>query len=308
MTKRKLGHFGRIQKKKTMKTNQLYHHGIFGQKWGKRNGPPYPIGASDHSASEKKAGWRKSLNNGRQKEYNKSGENDKHGLTDRQKTIIKVGAAAAVTALAAYGTYRLVESGKLDGIIANGKNATSKMLSGSIPAGSAKKLPKSESLLDSVAKANPLRGTEEGDNNCVPSAIAGCLRQLGFDVTAKGTGGKAQNCGGVLEECFKNIKVLSGSAVKFGKSPSDAAEMLKKRYGDNAFGVCNIQWKGTEGGHAFGWRISEGVVSFFDPQQGTGDNSVKRYWNLINPFGSLDVARLDDAEINWSAVSKYINL
>lgn len=40
---------------------ELYHHGIAGQKWGKRNGPPYPIAASAHSASEKKAGWRKSL-------------------------------------------------------------------------------------------------------------------------------------------------------------------------------------------------------------------------------------------------------
>ena len=34
-------------------------------KWGKRNGPPYPLSPGDHSASEKKAGWRKSLaNNG----------------------------------------------------------------------------------------------------------------------------------------------------------------------------------------------------------------------------------------------------
>lgn len=39
----------------------LAHHGILGMKWGKKNGPPYPLGASDHSASEKSAGWRKSL-------------------------------------------------------------------------------------------------------------------------------------------------------------------------------------------------------------------------------------------------------
>lgn len=41
----------------------LSHHGILGQRWGKQNGPPYPLGASDHSAAEKKAGWKKSLNN-----------------------------------------------------------------------------------------------------------------------------------------------------------------------------------------------------------------------------------------------------
>ena len=32
----------------------LSHHGILGQKWGKRNGPPYPLDSGDHSALEKK--------------------------------------------------------------------------------------------------------------------------------------------------------------------------------------------------------------------------------------------------------------
>ncbi len=40
----------------TNTSSYLMHHGVGGQKWGKRNGPPYPLNASDHSASERKAG------------------------------------------------------------------------------------------------------------------------------------------------------------------------------------------------------------------------------------------------------------
>ena len=34
-------------------SNELYHHGILGMHWGDRNGPPYPLGMSQKSASEK---------------------------------------------------------------------------------------------------------------------------------------------------------------------------------------------------------------------------------------------------------------
>lgn len=48
-------------------TDYLAHHGILGQKWGKQQGPPYPLDPGDHSAAEKKAGWRQSLEENRDK-------------------------------------------------------------------------------------------------------------------------------------------------------------------------------------------------------------------------------------------------
>lgn len=66
--------------------NELYHHGIRGQKWGKRNGPPYPLGAGDHSASEKKAGWRKSLDNDGKTDKVKKPKKQTIGSTDHPKS------------------------------------------------------------------------------------------------------------------------------------------------------------------------------------------------------------------------------
>lgn len=47
---------GRLKKVNDVKKrNELYHHGILNQKWGVRNGPPYPLGGGDYSESEKRA-------------------------------------------------------------------------------------------------------------------------------------------------------------------------------------------------------------------------------------------------------------
>lgn len=39
--------------------SDLRHHGILGQRWGKRNGPPYPLGGGDYSQAERKAIYKK---------------------------------------------------------------------------------------------------------------------------------------------------------------------------------------------------------------------------------------------------------
>lgn len=55
----------------TYNTDYLAHHGIKGQQWGKRNGPPYPLSGGDYSASEKKHLRKKS-------KFDQSAYNKKH--------------------------------------------------------------------------------------------------------------------------------------------------------------------------------------------------------------------------------------
>jgi len=96
-------------------TSELSHHGILGMKWGRKQGPPYPLDPEDHSSAERKAGWRKSLDNdGESSSSSKksssnetAGESKKPMLTDKQKKMIKTGAVVVGACLAAYGGYKL---------------------------------------------------------------------------------------------------------------------------------------------------------------------------------------------------------
>lgn len=126
-------------------SNYLAHHGILGMKWGRKNGPPYPLGASDHSATEKKAGWRKSLN-GKGKIETKRSKNKpvstksespettstkRKGLTEKQKKAIKIGAAVAGTVLVAYGGYKLSKYIKTEAgrrIVAEGNKKAAELI------------------------------------------------------------------------------------------------------------------------------------------------------------------------------------
>jgi len=87
--------------------NYLVHHGIQGQKWGERNGPPYPLDYEAHSSREKRENSRVKLVN-----YDKAKSNK---ITkDKIKKIIGITAGAAVGAYVLYNGVNIMSGGYLD--------------------------------------------------------------------------------------------------------------------------------------------------------------------------------------------------
>lgn len=161
----------------------------------------------------------------------------------------------------------------------------------------------STKIEDIVREANPLRGTPEGKNNCGSCALASFGRTLGLDLKAKSFGGEAKNLNGLVEECFKGARTIDGSAATFGKSPEAAKAMLVRKFGDNASGAVSVP---MGNGHIFNFRIENGVCEFFDGQNGCLDGQVAKYWRAIDRNGSLQIARLDDAEPIPEKLLQYV--
>lgn len=66
-------------------TDELYHHGILGQSWGHRNGPPYPLDSSDYSKAEKRAA-RKAAHK-EKSEARKAKKQQKHEIAAQKKAV-----------------------------------------------------------------------------------------------------------------------------------------------------------------------------------------------------------------------------
>lgn len=326
--------------------SELYiaHHGILGQRWGKRNGPPYPLGASDHSASEKKAGWKKSLD-----ATSFEGDNsDGFHLSDSQKRAIKIGAGLAVAGLAVYGTYKLKQSGVLDQYIGRGKDIAQNIIgdkaagAGEAVANEAKSTVRegttglfnqdrakaiaeqtgfalksqANTLAENVAKANPgYKGgpTDPLRNNCSHSVISWVLNEIGLDVKALPMNNDEIDGGITPSEFRRYFKgcQFSSTVLPVGKTELQLkqylATQIKNAYnGENSAGTFRMST--LFGGHYMGWFMTEGKVSFVDPQPGV-TNATLAFSRMASGRISdheIDFARLDNLDVRLPYIKQAV--
>ena len=333
-------------------TNTLSHHGILGMKWGKLNGPPYPLGSSDHSAKEKSKGtkgWTKEA-----KQENKSSKSSKSsnsksvtepstkksGLSDKQKTALKIGAAVAVTALAAYGGVKLAQSGALNNYIKTGQSATATKLIKDVSTAKVSDIEgftmldaKQAAIENAIKDANPLftKGNSKQailyDNNCVNTVIATDMRARGYDVIARGMniGGRnnmqsiATAYTGLNSDTFRKIEVDSANykstslgTTERGKAMYNSYTNSLKGYPPGARGTMSVQASVNSKifNHAIGWRITDdGKPELFDSQKGfvyTSDNPLFTYgaYSETNSLNSGGVANANIARLDNLKVNK----
>lgn len=265
----------------------LYHHGILGQRWGKRNGPPYPLGTSDHSASEKKAGWKKSLDKGSDKSYN---DNSK---TDKEKRAIKIGKAKTNNLLSKIGKNK----------------ADLSEIGGQSLSVFPQNVGKSPNDIDiqMVQRINGpgIQSGRERGINCSHCAVSYALNSLfGMKTTAKGFSGVDEVSGTAMPGRHVNIFKSIFNGIKETKYGDDGENLIRglNNIQNGSTGILRVKNIQSDAGHFVNYEKSkDGVVSIIDGQVGfavTGANlnKLSYIWKMTHVLDLSNASLRDGAD------------
>ena len=289
----------------------LSHHGIKGQHWGKRNGPPYPLSDAKHNKVVKSGDdqWKKL-----------SQERNKHKPYTKQEKFILRARVLNNPFDKLYWTEKSIQNKQKKYIKERNKNAELDKKSNLY------KKRKNTSIDEDLDIINMKKGSKGSGahNNCVLCSIAYELRRRGFDVLANDA-----IVGYSTEEytkAFKGMKTFSNVTRLKEKTNKETglkettlidvnkyiSSIMKdyKTMPNKSRGMMVVKWghpqdmRYTIGGHAIAWEVIDGKFTVLDCQTGKKYPSGPELSGLLARTNKAEMYRLDNLEPNFEYIQE----
>jgi hypothetical protein len=312
-----------------MNINELYHHGILGQKWGVKHGPPYPLKNGQRSSKERKlnpvSDSAKKMND---KEPKKSTHKGFAGSTDGINTedvVAKAPASerisnAAITLASIltlpvtpylsvlglrYVYNRRSERKEVEKEIVQNIKSNKipiKMIDGEHSAEEDMKA--INELDDTTSDRDPeITKTVEGRSmNCTMCSVAYDMRRRGYDVKANTT-----KIGRTLDQVALYYNLKSENVNKYGSYDNLVSSLENEP--DGSRGILMAEYGAFRSYHAVSWEKNGGVIKVIDAQNRANYDTIERSPVSKDAKIKYSYIRTDDipdAQINTNAIKDAI--
>lgn len=272
---------------------ELSHHGIKGQRWGNKHGPPYPLDQkTSSSVSSKKSSSASSKKPSPTSKQTSSGskETQARSLVNKMKSVTTSKALAgaetdpmmtlAISAIAFFGIATVVNLGYnklLDSAIEKQDIKDFEKLYENRDIQTFDELPKLSKKMspsESIKEVNPGFPNSPGTTtNCTHCTLAMALREKGYDVKAT-----VSDRG----HCDTNFfdKTFNSETVKLPKSTTSKSLLTElSKNGDGSYGNITIPWK-IGGSHSVFWKVENGKTRIYDAQSGEEYTASTAKYNM----------------------------
>lgn len=286
--------------------SRLYHHGIKGQKWGERNGPPYPLDKKQKSTKSNSS----TTSTNRSKNINESIRKGKIRINNLPDYAV-----GSLTKFINNGNEYV--SGLIAGHDFDWQEVTNDSKRGLMSVaeitkknieefGTAGKytFTKSDPIYErsinhgkvddySMRKCNPEYGNPGTIQNCAKCSATLELASRGFNFMA----GRQTYPSSVDSQSywFKDAERLH--------MDTDITEESIKSFGKKTSGTISIQYPDNiGGGHAMHWTVDD--TGSFEIQDGQNGRRFSSLSSMMKEYGAdenkgLDIFRLDNCEPDW---------